>query len=292
MVVSIEHTALVSIESKEKVRRVRAIVTLAIGDRYRQIFERHCRENWTAYAQRHGYDLILITEPIDQSEKATERSLHWQKCLILEDERVARYQQVAWIDSDIVINASAAPDIFGSIDVTRFGAVDEYCSPDPATYRRALAALYLRFKRTGVPFIHNLTPEEFYRKRGLPERSQVVQTGVFVCSPRYHRDVLRVVYDNYEENALAASNAEMAALSYELLSRDLVTWIDARFNHQVLIGAEQYRRAHPVRPELPRDHVEVGAIRSVLDHLLAESYFLHFAGCQPLMEHLRQPPLR
>lgn len=287
MVASIEHTAPVSIASREKVKRLRAIVTLAIGDRYLQMFERHCRENWMAYAQRHGYDLIVIKEPIDRSEKANTRSLHWQKCLILEDERVARYRQVAWIDSDIVINAFAAPDIFGSIDDTRFGAVDEYRSPDPATYRRALAALYLRFKRTGVPFIHNLTPEEFYRKRGLPERSQVVQTGVFVCSPRHHREVLRDVYDNYEESTLAASNAEMAALSYELLSRDLVSWIDARFNHQVLIGAEQYRREHPVKPDLARDHAQLGAIRPVLDHLLANSYFLHFAGCQTLMEHLR-----
>jgi hypothetical protein len=73
----------------------RALVTLAIGDRYRDMFERHCRSNWSVYAERHGCDLIVIDTPIDRTERAFARSLHWQKCLILEHEQVENYRQVA-----------------------------------------------------------------------------------------------------------------------------------------------------------------------------------------------------
>ncbi|MBN9595898.1 MAG: hypothetical protein J0G36_11145 [Afipia sp.] len=266
----------------------RALVTLAIGDRYRDMFERHCRSNWSAYAERHGCDLIVIDTPIDRTERAFARSLHWQKCLILEHEQVENYRQVAWVDGDIVINPSA-PSIFDNVDDTKIGAVDEFGSPDPATYRRSLASLYLRFQRTGVPFVRNLTPEEFYRNRGLPEHREVVQTGVLVCSPQYHREVLRKVYECYEENAMAASNAEMAALSHEILSRNLITWIDPRFNYQVLIGAEQNRIENVTTLRTFRDPAAVGSIIPILKQLLDRAYFLHFAGCQALMSYLEWP---
>ena len=58
-----------------------AIVTLAIGADYAERFEHHCRANWSAYAKRHGFDLIVITEPLDTSDRARRRSPAWQKCL-------------------------------------------------------------------------------------------------------------------------------------------------------------------------------------------------------------------
>ena len=42
-----------------------ALVTLALGDQFRWLWRRYCRPSWQAYADRHGYDLISITEPPD-----------------------------------------------------------------------------------------------------------------------------------------------------------------------------------------------------------------------------------
>ena len=43
----------------------KAIVTMAVGEAYVQAFETHARPNWVRYADRHGYDLFVLTEPID-----------------------------------------------------------------------------------------------------------------------------------------------------------------------------------------------------------------------------------
>ncbi len=267
---------------------LRALVTMVVGHRYQELFERCCRESWTNYACQHDLNLIVLNAPIDRSERAAGRPLHWQKCLILDDERIAGHSQVAWVDADIVINP-AAPSVFDGVAENRFGAVDEFRSPDALTYRRSLAAMYLRLRRIGAPYHHNLMPEGYYRNRGFPELHEVVQTGVFVCSPLHHRDFLRGVYTKYATDSLSAcndnpsSNYEMGALSYELLERGLVDWIDERFNRQVLIGIEEARFRDREILGTPTAPVEVGPI---LCKLLADSYFLHFAGCQALMEHL------
>ena len=264
---------------------MQALVTLAVGSDYAARFERHCRPAWSAYARRHGYDLIVFDSPLDQSLRAGARPIYWQKNLILEQEAVAKYRQVAWIDSDIAINADTAPPIFEGVPEERVGAVDEYRVPDAATYRKALAATYLRARRLGQPFLHNLTPEAFYRNRGFPEFGEVVQGGLLVCSPRHHRDVLRKVYE-HEDSGVPAHNLEMAALSFELLSRQLVTWIDYRFDRLVLLGIAEHLPLSSATGAGIHPHAEIGAVRPIIAKLFADSYFLHFAGCQPLMDYL------
>jgi len=264
---------------------MQALVTMVVGDDYVSRFERYCRQNWTAYALRYGYDLIVLTAPLDLSPRAQARPVYWQKNLVLEHEAIAKYRQIAWIDSDIVINAPAAPPIFEGVPEDRIGAVDEYSSPDPATYRKALAATYLRLRKLGTPYLHNLTPQEYYRNRGLPEFAEVIQGGLLVCSPRHHREVLRNVYEHEHLN-LPNSNKEMAALSFELLSRNLVTWIDHRFNRLVMLGIAEQLPLLFSNSAGSRSPAAIGAARPIIAQLLANCYFLHFAGCHPLMDHL------
>jgi hypothetical protein len=265
---------------------MRALVTLVVGRDYESNFERYCRNNWRAYAERHGYDLVIFDSPLDTSSRAVNRPVYWQKNLILERAELARYEQVAWIDSDIVINAERAPPVFDGVPVERIGAVDEYRVPDAQTYRKALAISYLRARRLRQPFLHNPTPQDYYRIRGFPEFAEVVQGGMIVCSPRHHRDVFRAIYE-YEDPGIPASNYEMAALSYEALRRDLVTWLDYRFNRLVLFGMVEHLPALSDRDGAPPSAaVEAASAAAIIARLYADSYFLHFAGCQPPMKHL------
>jgi hypothetical protein len=262
-----------------------ALVTLVVGIEFERRFERHSRPNWKAYAERYGYDLIILDRPLDQSGRARSRPFYWQKNLVLEQEEVAKYRQIAWVDSDIVINAASAPPIFEGVPEDRVGAVDEYSVPDPPTYRKALALTYLRWRREGRPFLHNLTPEQFYRNRGFPVFDQVVQGGLLVCSPRYHRGILREVYDRHEHMNIPGSNYEMAALSFELLRRNLVTWLDAKFNRLVMFGLAEHLQPL-VKSEAGLERPDSVAMCRVLAHLLANSFFLHFAGCHELLDRL------
>ena len=266
---------------------MRALVTLVIGSDYERNFERYCLKNWTAYARRYGYDLVILNSLLDTSPRASARPIYWQKNLILEQPELADYEQVAWIDSDIVINAERAPPIFDGVPNERIGAVDEYRIPDAATYRKALAASYLRARRLGQPFVHNLTPQEYYRMRGFPEFGEVVQGGMIISSPRLHREVFHAVY-SYEDPGVPSSNYEMGALSYEILSRDLVTWLDYRFNRLVLLGiAEHLPKVRHQPAEQQLTHSDADFVAAIIAKLYVDCYFLHFAGCQALMKHLR-----
>src|ERR1035437_3334002 len=71
--------------------RTKAIVTLAIGDRYLRHWKHTCEANWRAYAARHDFDVICIDKPLDDSERARKRSPAWQKCLVLSQEFSQRY---------------------------------------------------------------------------------------------------------------------------------------------------------------------------------------------------------
>ncbi|MCG9886593.1 MAG: hypothetical protein MH825_13700 [Cyanobacteria bacterium] len=253
----------------------RAIATLAIGETYRDRWVRWCAPLWQAYAQRHGYELICFTQPLDGSDRARSRSPAWQKCLILGQPALRDFERVVWIDSDIAIHPNA-PDVAASVPMDRVGAVDEFSAPTPAHYRQALEQCHRVWQQQDATIPEVVTAPAYYQQVGLPPQfSQVVQTGMLVLSPRHHRDLLELVYYKYEDAGSPLWNYEMRFLSYELLERDRVAWVDPRFNALWMM----YKALHaPALLAYRR-----GEHRSLfLEHLTAAyrtNYFLHFAGC-------------
>ena len=73
----------VYVGGRSLVNCTKAIVTLAIGDRYLQHWRSTCEANWNAYGAQHGFDVICLDQPLDDSARARNRSPAWQKCLIL-----------------------------------------------------------------------------------------------------------------------------------------------------------------------------------------------------------------
>src|SRR5262245_59827961 len=100
-----------------------AIVTLAIGEKHLAYWRRYCQPSVEAYAQKQGYDLIVVTETVDMSPAAAGRSPAWQKCLMLSQEFAAPYRQIVLIDCDIAINVDHAPRITDQAHVPFVGGV-------------------------------------------------------------------------------------------------------------------------------------------------------------------------
>jgi hypothetical protein len=256
-----------------------AIVTLAIGADYAERFERHCRANWSAYAKRHGFDLIVITEPLDTSERARRRSPAWQKCLVLGAPQVADYDRVVWVDSDICINP-AAPSIVDGVPPERIGATDEHSFPSRDARQAILDSILAAAPETGdfdKRFWQSWrSPGAWHAFMGLPSgQSHIVQSGVMVLSPKHHRELLEHVYHAYEDAGArpldrAPGWGEMGPLSHEIQARGLEHWIDPRFNALVW-WLFLLQNASP--DELPR----------FVQENYRRSYFLHFAGCAHLM---------
>ena len=256
-----------------------AIVTLAIGADYADRFERYCRTNWTAYARRHGFDLVVITNALDNSERAKSRSPAWQKCLILGAPQVAGYDRVVWIDSDICINPEA-PSILDGVPPERIGVTDEHRFPSPEARQSLLDAIVAAAPEYG-DFDRRFweawrSPGAWHASMRLPSgQSHIVQSGVMVLSPKHHREMLEHVYRSYEDAASdplhrAPGWGEMGPLSHEIQTRGLQHWIDPRFNALVWwLFLHQSAAADDLQ-------------RCVQD-CYRRNYFLHFAGCAHLM---------
>ena len=179
----------------------KAIVTLTIGKKYEIQFNTYCKNNWEKYCEKFNYDLIVINTSLDESKRSRERSPAWQKLLILSQEWSKNYDQIVWIDSDIVINYNSAKDISKIVEKENIGAVDAYSIPSKDIYQITLKRTYDEWSKNGIKYIHNLEPNEYYQNRGIEVKdiNEVVQTGVFICSGVNHRKIFEHIYYTYED---------------------------------------------------------------------------------------------
>lgn len=209
-----------------------AIVTLLIGADFQARWERLCRENWENYAYQCGCDLVVLSEPLDTSIRAKERSPSWQKCLIPELKQLASYQQLAWVDADIYFNPLRKPSLFEGVPIEKVGAVDSFADPSPEENAEALQRMARHLLLQGTSWKPYYSPEDVYRAygAGVEALPRMINAGVLVFSPEHHADLFRYVYDHFEDSG-DPSYYENVPLSYELVNRNLVHWMNPKFNH-------------------------------------------------------------
>jgi len=281
----------------------KAIVTLTIGTKYEQMFNVYCRSNWRKYCDKHDYDLIVINENLDDTQRSKERSPAWQKLLILSQEWSSSYDQIVWVDTDIFINATNSPCIASLVPLDKFGAVETYSIPSKDIHHIALKRSYENWQKNGVDYIDNATPGLYYENRGIPggDLDKVAQTGVYVCSPKHHRDIFEHIYNTYEDIHKSAEwNYEMPAMSYELVKNNMVHWIPAEYNFCVGgIVSSFYpfifhnkkssfsRRAYSKVMRKLGFNEELSPVQKMcLKNIYDIGYFIHFAGCSGWMPSL------
>lgn len=276
----------------------KAIVTLTIGEKYLHLWKSFAQSNWQKYADKYGYDLICIDTPLDTSERAQARSPAWQKCLILSQEFSQQYDRIVWIDSDVLINTSIAPCIVEGVPREKVGAVDYWSSPTVELLAQTLEREYDYRESLGRPFTKYYTTKDYYTNYGLPSYfDKIVQTGVMVLSPHYHREILEKTYFGYEEKGSSEWHYEMRPLSYELLKADCVYWIDRRYN----LCFYPYAMLHypflwdDIPPDYsllaqPKIPIDLGLLSIHIQKKICattafiNSFFLHFASCAEEME--------
>ncbi|MBN1680921.1 MAG: hypothetical protein JW966_11580 [Anaerolineae bacterium] len=273
-----------------------ALVTLTLGAAYETCWRDVCATNWQAYADKHGFDLIAITDPLDNSPLAQNRHPAWQKCLVLSQDWSATYDRVVWIDADILINVTQSPSIVDDIPVDKVGGVECFATPTPWYVHESLTRKYDYWGQDNA--VQNFTGREFHARYGLPDDiNDVIQTGVMVLSPHHHRELFEHVYHHYEEKNM---NAEMRPLSYELVKAGMVHWIDPRFNASWMNNIALYypflwnkpKYAMDVRSRFGRkinrmlgNEPEHDRLRRLcVNAAFINSFFLHFASTVPDMK--------
>ncbi len=86
------------------------IITIVVGTKYAELFDRYSRARFEDYARRHGYEARVQTEVI---RELPGKKLTWQKCCLHDLEWVRGLDRVAFLDADIIISkdAPALPDV-------------------------------------------------------------------------------------------------------------------------------------------------------------------------------------
>lgn len=270
----------------------RAIVTITLGKKHQKLWSKICKENWTQYCKKHSLDLIVIDTPLDSSERGLSRSPSWQKCLILNHPRVKEYEQVAWLDSDIIINNENAPNIFSGIQTHEIGGVKDWVYPTPELYKKMKEAQNNYAELINCATLKEDTISQYYTNFRLPnEFNDVVQGGVLVFSPKHHKELLEKVYYNYEDKGANYWHYEMRPLSYEILKSGNLKWLDERFNRIWEIDKELncpalfeiYKKNTLLFKITRRLDFEIGTsfnkdFSETMHKYFKQSYFFHFAG--------------
>lgn len=252
----------------------KALATLVIGDAFQQEWRRRMEPSWRAYGEKHGYDIVAVDDYIDKGPRGRERTPHWQKCLILEDERVRGYEDVVWVDADVMINAHTAPCIVAATEPGRIGLVSsrhqDYESPlSRDNLVRRCHQLVPVDRRDGLP----KSCRERYTQAGLSgDVDDYANTGVLVLKPKEHAGLLRHVYDSYDETPFTAK--EEACLSHGIFGSGLAQHLDPRFNvawfHQMV---EHY--PFLMLDEARRDPLVVAL---AVNAAWSNAWFMHFTA--------------
>src|SRR6185369_12563372 len=206
-----------------------AIVVVAIGADILAYWKTYCEAQCRAYADKCGYDLIVITEPLDNSPRSAGRSPAWQKCLVLSQDFSQKYRQIISLDSDIVINAGISPRITDQAPPDRVGGVIS----GSHIHEDLRCVLSERLQSKKSDYVRGLKNWDDLQRRsymhyGLKPLTAVVQTGVLVASPAHHRTIFEAIYEAPEHHISRCY--EQIPLSHALLTADLFCPIDTRFN--------------------------------------------------------------
>ena len=239
----------------------KAIVTIAAGDAYNEVWRSKALPSWERFAKRHGYDIVAFHRLLDDSPSARERSPSWQKLLVLDHPQVRVFDRVLWLDADIIINDVAAPCPIEETPPERVGIVmDQAVSASPAM-ASTLKKVNGSFSGTAADLARWV-----YENNGLQAPAEfLLNGGVVVLSP-VHDELLQHIYRTYRQGPL--TSYEQTALSYELLTRNLHHLLDPRFN---LLWLERQALMAPFAYWTTASKVICMAFA------LEDCFFLHFA---------------
>ena len=202
------------------------LITLAIGDKYLQIYNLLFRKSQEEYARRYGYDFKIITNFLSSNTDLSTPHPHlisFQKILVCSQPFSSKYDYIIFIDADIIINKNA-PSLHNIIDYgDKIGIVDEYSQPTPK--------LRIQLQKQNN-WEDNAT--DYYKLAGLDlHTDKVLNTGVLVMQPAKHAGFLLDIYNKYARMAINHSRGfgyEQSCIGYELQKTNNYVLLDNKWN--------------------------------------------------------------
>lgn len=256
----------------------KAVVTIAT-DKYFDLWQAHCHENWRRWAERRGWQWFVVKRPISSPAELKTRTVHWDKCRIMGLPELKSYDIVAWVDADIVINPEA-PCLTHRWDDQKIAVLSFDDIPDFAVRNHRITEV--RGRRNPARKEIYISSELWYRDSGYREfPAKHLNTGVLVMRRSAHHAFMEHVFHKYHRNM---TGWEQTPLSWEILMAGLHHPLDYRFN--TLWELEwPYHYPFLEQPAFASSAIYGECVRACF----ANTWFLHFnAADKQHMRHLDQ----
>jgi len=255
------------------------IVTIAIGDRYYQSWEKYAFPTWKKYCARHELGLIVFDSDLIPKTDKSWKKPNWQKLLIgnILKDQIFSLKNVCYLDTDILINPFA-PNVFDSYDPDTIGLVSlrkNLPYPYENTLRR-LAFLRNRYYDTSYPLDSALfiSVEKLYKFHDLPAQEDEACSGFFIFNIQSHFELLKSTFQKYDKNIKSITGGgEQTHLNYEIQKNCKVSWMDYRFQ---AIWIFEMAWKYPFLYDYGRNNSKL--VNECIEASLFTNYFLHFAG--------------
>ena len=254
----------------------KAIVTLAVGEKYLKKWEQNSLPSLLKYCKRHSLGLYVQTTPIDTSEPR--KKPQWQKILLPAElkNKFEFIDEFCYIDTDIVAN-QFAESIFIQNLQDKLSLVSQFNNLpfDLDEILRRIAFNRNKFYSKDYPLDSSLFMKfkDIYKYHNLPEQEDYACTGVFMGFIDSHAEILRDIYYQYDHTiSTLTDGGDEPILNYEFQSKFEVNWIPYQYQ-AIWIYEMAYKY-----PFLYQEKLNIDLINKCIENSVNSNTFLHFAG--------------
>jgi hypothetical protein len=187
---------------------------VCIGKKYLEDFNKTFKPSVDTYAQKHGYDVRVFDSFLDTGHTHPD-CISFQKCLVPRE--LKQYDCVIVLDADIWIHDYALP--IHTLLGDKIGIVNEVAQLTQEQYK-------------ALGFASQ--PTEYYQLAGFDlQTDTILNTGLILCNPRKHADLLENIYNKYIGNMPHPRrfHYEQACIGYELQTQGMYSLLDNRWNY-------------------------------------------------------------
>jgi len=257
------------------------LITLAIGEKYVEMYNLYFRKSQEEYAKKHGYDFMVMEDYLCKNpDYNCTAALTFNKLLVCSQPFSDNYDYIIFVDADIFITYDAPPVIEGfraSIG-DKIGVVNEMCQPS-LEYTLELQQKCPSYKMD-IYYSDVCSAEKI--KELTNGKEIIINSGFIITQPHKHCAFLEYMFYKYVPVAIYNKkfNYEQVVFGYELMKHE---------NYYILPNCW-----NAVRPHYKGAYKNLPNYLSIYKYWY-ENYFLHFAGhvdihCVKVLKMLNQAP--
>jgi hypothetical protein len=197
------------------------LVTICIGEKYLNEYNKLFRPSHEKYATKCGYDFKVITDFIKEPKHVS--VISFNKVIVCDYNWDKEYDFIIFIDADIIINMNTPP-IHNQYDFgNKIGVVNQ---SQPTLQARIETQIHKGYE---------VTAKDYYKLKSNHdiETDHIINTGVLLIQPKIHKLFLRNIFDTYSNKQIdnkAGFHYEQSVIGYEIQKNNMHYFMDMKWN--------------------------------------------------------------